>query len=361
MMGTLPPFVEDSTVGIDEEGILVPTLEEIAELTGVSRSTVSRVVNNDSRVSPATREKVWEAIQRQGYRPNLHARGLAAGRSNIVAAVIPGGISNILADPYFGVLLSGIASAADSRDRYVLLSLSDVDFKHRVDELAQQGAVDGVIFSSSEEDEPLTRAFLNSGTPFVSVGRNRDGRVSYVDIDNRAAARQITAHLLRLGRRRVATITGALVATAAQDRLEGYRDALEAFGLPIREELIVEGDFTETGGRIGMRNLLECQPDAVFAASDRMAAGALNEIRANGLRVPEDVAVVGFDDIPLAAEMNPPLTTIRQSVKRLGETALEVLLDLIDVPAGPPRRVVVPTELVVRASCGSNLETERKE
>jgi LacI family transcriptional regulator len=339
----------------------VSTLEQIAELTGVSRSTVSRVVNNDSRVSPSTREKVWEVVRREGYRPNLHARGLAAGQSNIVAAVIPGGISNILGDPYFGVLLSGIASAADARDRYVLLSLSDVTFKHRVDELVQQGAVDGVIFSSSEEDEPLTRAFLNSGTPFVSLGRNRDGRVSYVDVDNRNASRQITAHLLRLGRRRIATITGAPIATAAQDRLAGYLDALEAFGVPIVEELIVEGDFSEMGGRLGMRSLLDHNPDAVFAASDRMAAGALNEIRSSGLRVPEDIALVGFDDLPLAAEMDPPLTTIRQSVKSMGETAVKVLLDLIDDPLGPPRRVMVPTELVVRASCGSNLETERKE
>ncbi len=339
----------------------MPTLEEIAELTGVSRSTVSRVVNNDSRVSPATREKVWEAIQRKGYRPNLHARGLAAGRSNIVAAVIPGGISNILADPYFGVLLSGIASAADSRDRYLLLSLSDVDFKHRVDELAQQGAVDGVVLSSSEEDEPLTRALLSSGTPFVSVGRNSDGRVSYVDVDNRGAARKITAHLLRLGHRRVATITGDPIATAALDRLDGYRDALEAYGLPIREQLIFEGDFTEASGRVGMRSLLEHHPDAVFAASDRMASGALNEIRAGGLRVPEDIALVGFDDIPLAAEMDPPLTTVRQSAKQMGETALEMLLDLIDDPSGPPRRVVLPTQLAVRASCGSKLKSERKE
>jgi LacI family transcriptional regulator len=339
----------------------VSTLEEIAELTGVSRSTVSRVVNNERRVSPATREKVWAAIQREGYRPNLHARGLAAGRSNIVAAVIPVGIANILADPYYGTLLSGIAAAADARDRYLLLSLSDASFKHRADELATQGAVDGVIFSSSEKNDPLTQLLLETGRPFVCVGRHEDARVNYVDVDNRSAARQITAHLLRLGRRRIATIAGAPIATAAQDRFDGYRDALEAFGVPLREQLIFEGDFTEMSGRLGMRSLLEHEPDAVFAASDRMAAGALNEIRASGLRVPEDIALVGFDDTPQAAEMDPQLTTIRQPVRRMGETAIEMLLGLIDEPMGPPRRVIVPTELVVRASCGSNLETERKE
>jgi DNA-binding LacI/PurR family transcriptional regulator len=195
----------------------------------------------------------------------------------------------------------------------------------------------------------------------VSVGRHDDTRVSYVDVDNRGAARRITGHLLRLGHRRIATITGAPIAVAAQDRLHGYGDALETYGVPLREQLIFEGDFTETSGQLGMRSLLEHEPDAVFAASDRMAAGALNEIRASGLRVPEDIALVGFDDIPRAAEMDPQLTTIRQPVKRMGEAAIEMLLGLIDDPKGPPRRVVIPTELVVRASCGSNLETERKE
>ena len=337
------------------------TLEEIAIMSGVSTSTVSRVLNNHPRVSGDTRQRVLDIVQREGYRPNLNARGLAAGRSNIVAAVIPGGISNMLADPYYGVLLGGIASAADAQDRYVLLSLADFDFKHRVDELARQGTVDGVIFSSAQVDDPLARSFLETGKPSVCVGRHSDSRVNYVDVDNRGAARQITAHLLRLGHRRIATITGAPIATAAVDRHDGYRDALEAFGVPIREELIFEGDFTEASGRLGMRSLLEHQPDAVFAASDRMAAGALNEIRASGLRVPEDVALVGFDDIPLAAEMDPPLTTIRQPVRRMAETAVEMLSDLIDDPSGPPRRVVVPTELIVRASCGSNLETKRKE
>jgi LacI family transcriptional regulator len=337
------------------------TLEEIAKLSGVSKSTVSRVLNNQPRVSVATRERVWEIIESEGYRPNLTARGLASGRSNLVAAVIPVGLEQVTADPYYTILLTGIASAADAHDRFVVFSLAEPGFRHQVDELARQGVVDGVIFSAARDEDPLAEALLESGKPFVSVGRSDDGRVSFVDVDNRGSARQITAHLLRLGRRRVATIAGPSYATAAIDRLDGYRDALEAHGVPIREQLIFEGDFTEASGRLGAKRLLEHGPDAVFAASDRMAAGALTEILGSGLRIPEDIALVGFDDIPQAAEMDPPLTTVRQSVRQLGKAALEILLDLINNPPGPPRRVTLPTELIVRASCGSNLATERKE
>lgn len=328
------------------------TLERIAELCGVSKSTVSRVVNDDPRVSPETRAQVLEIIRREGYRPNLSARGLVSGRTNVLAAVIPVGVDNMLADPYFPSLLQGMAIAADKRDHFVMLSLSQPGFRHRIDEIAQQGVVDGVIFSAGQIDDPLLDPLIESQTPLVSVGRSTDDRVSYVDVDNRGSAEQITKHLLRLGRQRVATIAGPEFAPAGVDRLEGYRAALESSGLPVDENLIYQGDFSEASGRLGMRFLLEHEPDAVFAASDRMAAGALNELRSAGLRVPDDVALVGFDDMPLAAEMEPPLTTIRQRPQKLGEAAVSLLVDLI-ADASAPKRVVLPTEMIVRASCGS--------
>jgi LacI family transcriptional regulator len=179
-----------------------------------------------------------------------------------------------------------------------------------------------------------------------------------VDVDNHGSARQITSHLLRLGYRRVALIAGPSYAPAAVDRSGGYAAALESFGLRVDENLIYEGSFSEASGRLGMRMLLEHRPDAVFAASDRMAAGALNEIRAAGLRVPEDIALAGFDDMPLAAEMEPPLTTIRQRPHKLGEAAAKLLLDLMADPNATPKRVFLPTELIVRASCGSYLNQE---
>lgn len=329
------------------------TLEEIAHLCGVSRSTVSRVINEDPRVSPATRDRVLEVVRRERYRPNLAARGLASGRTNVVGAVIPGGFASLVTDPFFPSLLQGLAMAADGRDYFVMLSLGEAGFRHTIDEIARQGVVAGVIFTPGRVDDPVLEPLVATGVPVVSVGRCEDERVGYVDIDNRGSAQQATSHLLRLDYRRVATITGPSFAPAANDRLQGYLAAIEAGGRRVEETLIYEGDFSEASGRAGMRALLEHRPDAVFAASDRMAIGALNEIRASGLRVPEDIALVGFDDVPLAAELEPPLTTIRQRPAGLGQAAISLLLDSIANPDSPPKRAILPTELIVRSSCGS--------
>jgi LacI family transcriptional regulator len=277
----------------------------------------------------------------------------------VIAAVIPGAVDNILTDPYFPRLLHGMAMAADERDHFVMLSLGEPGFRHTVDEIARQGVVAGFVFSAGQVDDPLFEPLVASQTPMVGVGRSDDSRISFVDIDNRGSAQQATSHLLRLGHQRVATIAGPQFAPAAVDRLAGYKAAIEAFGLRVDEDLIVEGDFSEAGGRSAMRALLEKRPDAVFAASDRMAAGALNAIRAAGLRVPDDIALAGFDDMPFAAELEPPLTTIRQRPENLGAAAVSLLLDLIADPASPAKRTILPTELVVRASCGS-LQDQRE-
>ena len=339
---------------------MASTLERVAKLSGVSRSTVSRVINDDPKVSPATRKRVLAVIRKEGYRPNLTARSLASGRSSVLAVVIPLEVDNVLADPYFSPLLHGIATEADARDRFVMLSLSEPGFKHRIDEVARQGIVDGVILSASRVDDPLMIRMLEAGTCFVSVGRSLHDDVSFVDVDNVGSARQATLHLLRLGRRRVATIAGPSYAVAAIDRLQGYREALEASGIEVDEDLIAEGDFSEASGREAMRRLLEHRPDAVFVASDRMAAGAYRALRSSGMRIPEDVAVVGFDDIASAQDMEPPLTTVRQRPEQMGVAAVRLLLDLIDDPTATALRVVLPIELVVRSSCGAHLNHERK-
>jgi LacI family transcriptional regulator len=335
------------------------TLEKIAELSGVSRSTVSRVINDDVRVSAATRDRVLEIVEREGYEPNLMARSLASGRTNMIAVVVPIGDQEVLSDPYFSRLLHGVAREADASGRFVMLSLAEPGFRHRIEDVARQRLVDGVIFSASQSEDPQMASLLESGTQFVSVGRSAMENVSSVDVDNVVGARQATSHLIELGRRRVATISGPTFAIAAADRVRGYREALVSHGIEIDDELIVEGDFSGASGRLAMRRLLRHRPDAVFAASDRMAEGALNELRSAGLEVPEDVALVGFDDLALASQLDPPLTTIRQSPDRLGSAAVRLLLELLDDPAAGPRRVVLPSEIVVRASCGAHLNHER--
>ena len=190
----------------------------------------------------------------------------------------------------------------------------------------------------------------------MSVGRYPDERVHYIDADNIGGARMAVEHLIRLGCRRIATITGRFDMTAGQERLDGYRQALQAHGIPIDENLVAKGDFSERSGVTGMQRLLSASPDAVFAASDMMAIGALKALREAGRQVPQDVALIGFDDIPSASVIEPALTTVRQPIERMGSMAVDLLLSVLEsLSEGEPpaQRIILPTELVIRTSCGS--------
>ena len=337
--------------------MVMMNLEQIAKLSGVSRSTVSRVINNDPNVSIATREKVMQVVKRVNYTPNAAARGLAAGRTHVLGLVIPMGVAALFTDPYFPILIQGVSSACNAREYSVILWLAEPEFERRmIRQIMYSGLADGVIVSSMLMNDSLVHALSESDLPFILVGRHpTDTRISYVDADNIGGAREAVTYLLRLGRARIATITGPRNMIAGADRLTGYSAALRDRGVATEPSLIAEGDFTEGGGYRAMQQLIAQRPDAVFAASDIMAIGALRALREAGLRVPEDVAVVGFDDVPQSARAEPPLTTVRQPVNRLGGMTVETLIDLIEHPGSGPRRIVLPTELVVRASCGSAL------
>lgn len=332
-------------------------LEEVARLSGFSRSTVSRVINNDPNVSRATREKVMSVVKQVNFQPNVVARSLAAGRTRILGLVIPRDVSALFTDPYFPAQIQGVASACNSHDHSVMLWLAEPEYERRtISGFIQNHLVDGVIVSSNLIDDPVVKKLLENQFPFVLIGRHpTDERVSYVDVDNRNSSRDAVMHLLRLGRRRVATISGPQTMMVGYDRLLGYQEALRLRGIALDPELNIEGDFTEAGGYAAMQRLLTRRPDAVFVASDTMAMGALRALRENRVRVPEDIAVVGFDDMPFSARSEPPLTTVRQPVFRTGVAAAEILIDLIENPGSAPRRIVLPTELVIRSSCGSGL------
>ena len=331
-------------------------LEQIARLSGVSRSTVSRVINDDPNVSAATRAKVMQVVKRVNYEPNAAARGLAAGRTQVIGLVIPMGVSALFADPYFPLFTQGVSSAANARDYSVMLWLAEPEYERRqIRKIMYSGLIDGVIVASMLTNDSLVQALIEGDLPFILVGRHpTDSHVNYVDVDNQSGAQTAVEHLLRLGRQRVATISGPQNMIAGVDRLTGYRRALQAAGRELDPTLIAIGDNTEAGGYLGMQSLLPQAPDAVFAASDAMAAGALRALRDAGRRVPDDVAVIGFDDIPFAEHSDPPLTTIRQPISRMGFVAMETLADLIEHPEPQPRHVILPTELVVRSSCGAN-------
>ncbi len=332
-------------------------LEQIAKLSGVSRSTVSRVINNDPNVSDTTRDKVMQVVKRVNYTPNVAARGLAAGRTHVVGLVIPTGVAALFSDPYFPILIQGVSSACNAREYSVMLWLAEPEYERRqIRQIMYGGLVDGVIVSSMLLNDSLVQALSDGDLPFILVGRHlADANASYVDADNSGGAQEAVTHLLRLGRARVATITRPQNTAAGADRLAGYLAALRNRGVSSDRSLIVEGDSTEMGGYRAMQQLLARRPDAVFAADDIMAIGAMRALHEAGLRVPEDVAVVGFDDLPQAARTEPPLTTVRQPTYRLGTITVDSLVDLIEYPDSSPRRIVLPTELIVRASCGSAL------
>ncbi len=329
------------------------TLQDIARMSGVSRSTVSRVLNGDPNVNAQTREKVQNILQSNHFQPNLAARGLAAGHARVLGLVIPIGVSAIFSDPYFPLLIQGVATACNALGYSVMLWLAEPEYERRtISQIINNGIVDGVIVSSPQMDDPMIDYLCESERPFITIGRTTSRQqTNYVDVDNRAGAHQAVSHILRSGCRRVATITGPRNTPGSQDRYQGYVDAMHERGVPVYPELIAEGEFTDTTGYLSMKKLLQHRPDAVFVASDAMAIAAMRAIGEAGLRIPQDIAVVGFDDIPSAATCKPPLTTVRQPIQRTGGVAAEALIDLIEHPDPLPRRIVLPTELVIRSSC----------
>lgn len=333
-----------------------PTLEVIAKAAGVSRSTVSRVVNDEPNVSDEVRTRVWQVIDEMGYQPNAAARSLASRRSQILGIVIPQAVNTVFVDPFYPMLLQGVSDGAAAHGYNLMLSMlsqpsEEEDFYRRA---LRSQILDGLVISSAMVDDPLVSRLLRDHIPFVTVGHHPDeSLISYVDADNVHGAQTAVNYFIQAGRKRIATITGPLRTIPGIDRLEGYKRALRSAGMPVDEALIAEGDFTEESGYRAMHRLLDTRPDAVFIGSDLMAMGALRALRDANVSVPDDVAVIGFDDAQLASVAEPPLATVRQPVTELGTTAVDLLLELIegDGEVGP-LRAVLPTELIIRPSAG---------
>ncbi len=334
------------------------TLEDIAKMSGVSRSTVSRVINRDPNVSAATRRKVLDLIQQIGFQPNLAARGLAVGRTRVIGLVIPTGLTSIFSDPYFPLVIQGVASACSARGYSVMLWLAEREYEAKtINQVLYNGLIDGVIVASMLLDDPIIQRLSESPQPFITIGRHpTNDQINFIDVDNRIGAYQGVSYILHTGRRRVATITGPRNMIAGRDRYLGYQDALRERGLPLLPELVVEGEFSDISGYLAMKQLLSQHPDAVFVASDAMAFAAMRAIQEAGLSIPDDIAVVGFDDIPPAATSNPPLTTVRQPIQQSGSVAAEMLIERIEHPQIQLCRIILPTELVIRDSCGAKVK-----
>ncbi|BFV56453.1 LacI family DNA-binding transcriptional regulator [Kitasatospora sp. CMC57] len=327
-----------------------PTLDEVAEHAGVSRTAASRVLNNAPNVSRGKREAVLRAIEELGFVRNPTARALATQQAGAVALIIAGEDPAVLADPFYGQVIAGTSTVLEETDLHLVLCLAtSTRGQIRVKQLLQSRAVDGVMLMSLRGDDPLSQLALEAGVPAVFGGKPLHGDVPfYVDVDNVRGAREAAEHLVSLGRTRIATITGPLDTDVGLARRRGYHEALTLAGVPFRAE--AGGDFTERGGMAAMEELLARHPDldAVFAANDNMAAGALRVLHRAGRTIPGDVAVVGFDGLAASEIAEPPLTTVRQPIRDIGREMTRMLLALI---AGEkPSPLILPTTLIRRDS-----------
>jgi len=321
----------------------------VAALSSVSRATVSRVINGQP-VADATRRRVQAVLERTGFRPNAAARTLVSGRSGVVGVVMHVDPHLLFSDPYFAQVLAGIGDQLAGQRAGMVLWLGSCTKAQTLDHVLRMSFLDGVVMSASTLEDPPVDGLLASSLPTVLLGHRRaDASASCVDIDNVAAAHDITTHLISVGRTRVGHITGTRGTVAGEDRLTGYEQAMGRVGLST-DRLIRDGDFDQASGTVGAFQLLDRGVDALFCGNDATAVGALEAIRQRDLRVPEDVALAGFDDLEFAASLDPPLTTVRQGVRRQGSEAVRALFGLLEDPAAGPRRLLLPTELMIRES-----------
>jgi DNA-binding LacI/PurR family transcriptional regulator len=324
-----------------------PTMDDVALRAGVGRGTVSRVINGSTQVSLRAKQAVEDAIAELGYVPNRAARALVTQRTDSVALVIFESGERYFADPSFGRIVQSISSLLVARNLQMVLMIAQApDERRRLEGYLTCEHVDGALMISLRDDDPLPAVLEERGVATVRAGRpTLAERGTFVDADNRGGAREAVSYLRAQGRRCIAAIAGSLDIAAGIARLDGYRDV-------VGDGPVAFGDFSEESGAAAMRRLLGQYPqvDAVFAASDMMAVGALRVLQQSGRRVPDDVAVVGFDDSAIARHTQPPLTTVDQPIAEMGEAMVRLLLAKLDGDDLEDNEIVLPTRLVNRGS-----------
>lgn len=332
-------------------------MTDVAKIAKVSTATVSRVLSNHPNVSPEMREKVLRAIEELDYKPNLLASNLRRMTSRTILVVLPD-----ITNPFFSQVVQGFQTVARERNYHVLLgdTGNDLEQEREFIELVNQKMVDGLILATARISNDEILAVTRELPVVLSCEYLDSVDIPTVSIDNVAASREATQHLISLGHRRIAHISGPLGVVLSRDRIRGYRQALQLNELEVDDSLIQEGDFTLQSGRANMKKILAMAhpPSAVFAANDEMAVGVIKAIKEAGLSVPKDISVIGFDDVPFSTIITPELTTIHQPKFDIGTKAMNLLLDLIeDVPISQ-KQMVLSHKLIGRESTsqfGSNL------
>lgn len=329
------------------------TVIDVARASGVSCATVSRVLSGYEFVKDSTRTRVLEAVERLGYVANLQARTLAGGRSQIIGLLVPN-----LDNGYVGTITQGIDQELERTNYDLILYTS-----HRhpgkesfyVSAIAN-GLTEGLLLVAPQAPATYLNTLRKQNFPYVLIDQTDfTDNSSVVEATNWQGAYEATRYLIQLGHTRIAFITGALAVRSAVDRLQGYKAALTDSGIPIRKDLVIEGDYQQRTGYETTRSLLQrvdARPTAIFASNDLTAFGAMDAARECGFRIPDNISIIGFDDVPQAVFVYPRLTTVRQPLEEMGRIAAKLLLEQIDDPGCPPQRVALPTQLVIRDSCG---------
>jgi LacI family transcriptional regulator len=330
-----------------------PTIKHVAEAAGVSTATVSRVLSGLAGVRADVRDRVREVVRSLGYQPNRVARSLRVRTTRTIGVIIPD-----IENPFFTRVVRGIEEVLQAAEYSLLLADSNESPARERANLAtlQAEGVAGVIFTAAEGQRADYRNLLGPRLPLVAVSRVLPGlKEDTVTVGNAEGARMAVAHLIGLGHRRIGLISGPMGISTARDRQAGYEKALREAGLPLARDLIQYADFRQTGGYSAMRQLLEMRvpPPAVFAGSNLITLGALQAIHERGLDIPGQIAIVGFDDMPWAVSLQPPLTAVAQPAFEVGIAAARLLLERLREPDRPIRHIVLETRLVIRASCGS--------
>lgn len=340
------------------------TSHDVAKRAGVSRTTVSLVLNNVKgiQISDETRRRVVRVAKELGYVPEAAAQALASGRSKFIGLVLTRSPHHIATDAFLTQILNPLIEMARRRNLRVLLDIvEEMHHQETYLSLVRGRRIDGIILSGPRLNDEGLQALENEGFPTVLMGYLPDTSFYSVDVDNKAAAKSAVGHLIKMGHSRIACITNAsLTYTSALERLRGYREALEDTGLSFDDDLVRYGDFNPQSGYKHMKGFLDLHapPTAVFVASDVVAFGAMAAIRERDLEIPQDIALIGFDDVPFAQFMHPPLSTIHLPSADLARKSFEVLYQLIHRQRPAEKRVLLDTHLVVRQSCGAKQPTK---
>ncbi|GIM28527.1 catabolite control protein A [Clostridium polyendosporum] len=327
------------------------TINEIAEMAGVSKATVSRVLNQSKPVSDEIRDKVIKVIEETGFNPNSIARSLVIKKTYLIGIVIPE-----IANPYFSQLVRGIEDEANARDYNIVICNADNEFQkeNKSLQVLKNKQVDGIVFLTSHLLEEHNLFFKTNSIPTVIIGTNsKEFNIPFVDIDNFTAAYDVVRYVVSLGHSSIGLIRGPLTyQNVSFFRLEGYKKALQDHGFPFEEHLVKSGDYKFESGYAAMEEFLkqDSKPTVIFAMNDEMAIGAMSCAIDSGLSVPEDISIIGFDDISLASMVRPMLTTVNQPVYEMGLESIKILINMIQCPDKKVENVIFPHKIIERQS-----------